>query len=68
MSYVAGVILLYLDTYDSFALLVNTISQRHLAPVYQMSEEGLNYRYQIFRLLLKENLASVYDHFELVGV
>ena len=41
MSYIAGLILLYLDPYYTFQLLTNVISSPSILPIFRMSEEAL---------------------------
>jgi hypothetical protein len=65
MSYIAGLILLYLDPYHTFLLLTNMISSPSILPIFRMSEEALQTRCQIFRMLLKYNIPQLCDHLDL---
>jgi hypothetical protein len=68
MSYVAGILLLNLEPYKAFLLLVNIISSPLLIPFYRLDQVGITRRCQVFRLLLRHNLSDLSDHFETEGV
>lgn len=68
MSYVAGILLLNLEPYKAFMLLVNIISSPLLIPFYMLDQGGITRRCQVFRLLLRHNLPELSDHFENEGV
>ena len=68
MSYVAGILLLNLEPYKAFVVLVNIISSPLLIPFYRLDQVGITRRCQMFRLLLRHNLPELTDHFETEGV
>ena len=68
MSYVAGMLLLNLEPYKAFVMLVNIIGSPLLIPFYRLDQDGITRRSQLFRLLLRQNLPEVCDHFENEGV
>lgn len=68
MSYVAGMLLLNLEPYKAFMLLVNIISSPLLISFYMLDQAGIIRRCQVFRLLLRHNLPELSDHFENEGV
>ena len=68
MSYVAGILLLNLEPYKAFVLVVNIISSPLLLPFYRLDQVGIARRCQLFRLLLRHNLPELTDHFETEGV
>lgn len=68
MSYVAGMLLLNLEPYKAFVLLVNIVSSPLLLPFYRLDQVGITRRCQLFRLLLRENMPDLTEHFETEGV
>jgi Rab-GTPase-TBC domain/Regulator of chromosome condensation (RCC1) repeat len=68
MSYVAGMLLLNLEPYKAFVMLINIIGSPLLIPFYRLDHAGITRRSQLFRLLLINNLPEVSDHFENEGV
>ena len=68
MSYVAGMLLLNLEPYKAFVMLINIIGSPLLIPFYRLDQNGISRRSQLFRLMLRHNLPDVCDHFENEGV
>lgn len=68
MSYVAGMLLLNLEPYKAFVMLMNIIGSPLLIPFYRLDQAGISRRSQLFRLLLRHNLPELSEHFENEGV
>lgn len=68
MSYIAGMLLLNLEPYKAFLMLMNIIGSPLLIPFYRLDQVGITRRCQLFKLLLRYNLPEICEHFENEGV
>ena len=67
MIYVAGILLINLEPYKAFVLIVSIISSPLLLSFYRLDQVGIERRCKLFRLLLRPNLSELTDHFETKG-
>lgn len=68
MSYVAGMLLLNLDTFRAFSAFISIISGPVLLPFFKIDQEGIHRRTEIFLHVLMENLPEIHSKFEDEGV
>lgn len=68
MSYLGGILILNLDVLRAFIIFTNIVTSPVLFPFYKVSTSGISSRFQLFRLVFKENLSELCDHFENEGV
>lgn len=63
MSYIAGMLCLYLDPYDSFIALCNLINTRFLTSLFMLNAEELKSYLRIYDLLFYKQLPELYKKF-----
>ena len=51
MSYIAGLLLLYLDTYDAFVCFSNLVTQHFLLDFFLLEEKPVKYLIKIIKTL-----------------
>nr|CEL65076.1 TPA: hypothetical protein BN1204_009350 [Neospora caninum Liverpool] len=68
MSYLAAMLLIYLDPFPAFVCLCNLLNTPTLLGMYRMQTETVHKRYKIFDQLLMENCPELALHLEAVGV
>ncbi|OMJ70168.1 hypothetical protein SteCoe_31926 [Stentor coeruleus] len=68
MSYIAGMLLLNLESCKAFLMLVNIIGSPLLIPFYRLDQVGISHRCQLFKFVLRHNLPEISDHFENEGL
>ena len=68
MSYVAGMLLLNLDTFRAFSVFISIISGPVLLPFFKIDQEGIQRRTEIFLQILIENLPEIHSKFEDEGL
>ncbi len=68
MSYIAGTLLLFLDTQPAFVAFCNIIHQEHLLPFFKMDMPRIDGFLSTFSQLLRETLPEVSANFARIGL
>lgn len=68
MSYVGGILLLNMEPFRAFLMLMNIVGYPTLLPFYRLDDGGIQRRCQLYKVLLKHNLPDLCDHMDYQGV
>ena len=68
MSFLAGMLLLNVDTLDAFKILCNMLNRRCHMAFFQMDLKKIQSYKEVFKVLFQELLPALYAHFEHIGV
>jgi len=64
MSYIAGLLLLYMQPFETFKCFSNMVCKLSLLPFYLLHEQQIMNRMRMFKIIFENNLPVVCDHFE----
>ena len=64
MSYVAGMLLLHMDKYETFICFCNLLNSHFFMSLFKMNLVELKKHFNIYDLLFAENLPALFDHFK----
>jgi uncharacterized membrane protein len=62
MSFIAGIFLIFLDTFDAFVRFSNLIVAPSLIAFYSLDEKEISKRYQLHNNLFNTLLPKLYEH------
>jgi hypothetical protein len=65
MSYIAAVLLLYMDVHDAFSCFANLLSTHFYFDFFRLDPEKINGHLSVYDCLLQESLPSLYQHFQM---
>ena len=68
LSYIAGMLLLYLDKFQSFVALMNVVLNPNIISFYRMNESQIQRRMDLFKEILNFNLPLVFSNFERINI
>eukprot|EP00696_Hemimastix_kukwesjijk_P012002 gnl/Hemi2/25043_TR8421_c0_g1_i1.p3 gnl/Hemi2/25043_TR8421_c0_g1~~gnl/Hemi2/25043_TR8421_c0_g1_i1.p3 ORF type:complete len:195 (+),score=53.60 gnl/Hemi2/25043_TR8421_c0_g1_i1:947-1531(+) len=63
MSYMAAMLLLYMDAYEAFTCFANLLSNSHFITFLRMDMAQIRPRFCVFDVLFRENLPDLHKHF-----
>lgn len=64
ISYIAGLLLIYMDKFQAFVALCNMVLSSNIISFYRFDDFNIKKRLQIFKQVLYYNLPVLCDHFE----
>jgi len=64
LSYIAGMLLFYMDKFQAFVALMNIVLNLNTLPFYRFDESQIRKRIILFKQLFFHNLPDLCDHFE----
>jgi hypothetical protein len=68
MSYLAGLLLMYLQEADAFIMLYNLLDSHFLSSMYHVDLAQISKHFRIFEILFAEQLPLLYKHFRSLGI
>lgn len=68
MSFIVGLFLLYMDKYTAFVCFSNLMTSECLMQFYQLDEEYLILRLELYQQMARENMPDIYEHLLSEGV
>eukprot|EP01114_Cavostelium_apophysatum_P000388 TRINITY_DN10356_c0_g1_i1.p1 TRINITY_DN10356_c0_g1~~TRINITY_DN10356_c0_g1_i1.p1 ORF type:complete len:545 (+),score=97.89 TRINITY_DN10356_c0_g1_i1:60-1694(+) len=68
MSYVAGMLLLHMDTFEAFMCLANLLNNHFFDSIFKLDTPELSKHFKILDLLFSQHLPELYSHFTVLGI
>eukprot|EP01012_Entosiphon_sulcatum_P006148 TRINITY_DN12874_c0_g1_i2.p1 TRINITY_DN12874_c0_g1~~TRINITY_DN12874_c0_g1_i2.p1 ORF type:complete len:370 (+),score=55.04 TRINITY_DN12874_c0_g1_i2:409-1518(+) len=68
MSYLAAVLLLYMDPYAAFVCLANMLHKYHFVSFFTMNVKQMNVHFMVFDMVFKDQLPLLHSHFRELGL
>eukprot|EP00667_Euglena_gracilis_P005133 EG_transcript_5161 len=68
MTYLAAILLLYMDCYSAFVCLVNMLSKYHFLSFFRMDLREMNVHLLTFDMLMRDQLPAVHEAFHCHGL
>lgn len=68
LSYIAGTLLLQMDTFQTFICFMNIILSPNILPFYRLDEKNIRKRLELFNDIFKCNLPDLFYHFQKMEV
>lgn len=64
LSYIGGLLLIYMDKFQAFVALLNLVLNVNIIPFYRFDDQQIKRRFQIFKQVFYHNLPELCDYFE----